>query len=203
MHALNRRENGTAIPGLHGRMGGVRRVSVVGNSGSGKSSLARRVAEAIGAPHVELDAIHHLRGWRPIDPDVFKGTIEEITSGENWVIDGNYRSVVVDGPVWARADTVVWLDLPRSTVMRQVIVRTLRRTARREVLWNGNREPLKNFWVWHPDSIIRWSWTQHARYEECYGQAMTSATFSHLEFVRLRSHALADEWIDGLGPAGN
>lgn len=26
-------------------------------------------------------------------------------------MDGNYRIAVVDGPVWARADTVVWIDL--------------------------------------------------------------------------------------------
>ena len=60
------------------------------------------------------------------------------------MIDGNYRTVVVDGPVWQRADTVVWLDLPRRIVMRQVVSRTFRRSILREELWNGNREPLRN-----------------------------------------------------------
>ena len=41
-------------------------------------------------------------------------------TGERWVIDGNYTSQVKD-LVWARADTVVWLDLPRRTVMRRII----------------------------------------------------------------------------------
>lgn len=40
-----------------------------------------------------------------------------------------------------RADLVVWLDLPRRSVMRQVVTRTVRRRFRREVLWNGNIEP--------------------------------------------------------------
>jgi RimJ/RimL family protein N-acetyltransferase len=113
---------------------------------------------------VELDAIHHLAGWEPIDPVTFAAEVDAIAQGEEWVIDGNYRTVVVDGPVWQRADTVVWLDLPRRTVMRQVISRTDRRSVRREELWNGNREPLRNLYAWDPHkSIIRWAWTQHAK----------------------------------------
>ncbi|MDQ6945427.1 MAG: adenylate kinase, partial [Actinomycetota bacterium] len=104
-------------------------MSVVGNAGAGKSVLAGRIAEALGVSHVELDAIHHLPGWQPIDPDEFiaRISISAIASTDGWVIDGNYPTVVVDGPVWQHADTVVWLDLPRRTVMRQVVTRTLRR----------------------------------------------------------------------------
>src|SRR3974390_3266895 len=105
----------------------MRRVSVVGNSGSGKTLFAGRLAQALGVPHIELDAIHHLPEWEPIDPDVFVSEVETLTAAEGWVIDGNYRTVVDDGPVWRRADTVVWIDLPRRVVMHQVIVRTLRR----------------------------------------------------------------------------
>ncbi|WP_299040308.1 hypothetical protein [uncultured Pseudokineococcus sp.] len=44
----------------------------------------------------------------------------------------------------ARADLLVWLDLPRAVVMRHVVRRTLRRRLRREVLWNGDVElPLR------------------------------------------------------------
>lgn len=46
----------------------VKRVSVVGNAGSGNSRLAERIAGILGVPGVELDAIHHLPGWEPIDP---------------------------------------------------------------------------------------------------------------------------------------
>jgi len=43
------------------------------------------------------------------------------------------------------------------TTMRQVTARTLRRRLRREVLWNGNREP--SLWTLciDPDHIIRWA----------------------------------------------
>ena len=175
----------------------VKRVSVVGNAGSGKTGLAGRIAAALGVPHVELDAIHHLPGWEPIDPDEFLLRVGEITSTDGWVIDGNYRTVVVDGPVWERADTVVWLDLPRRTVMRQVTSRTLRRIVRREELWNGNREPWRNLWAWDPyKSIIRWAWTQHGKYQDRFGSAMASPSFAHIDFVRLQSHEEVERWLE-------
>ncbi len=171
----------------------------MGNAGSGKSRLAQRIAETLGVPYFELDAIHHLAGWEPIDPEEFLVRLAEIAATQSWVIDGNYRTVVVDGPVWQRADTVVWLDLPRRTVMVQVTCRTLRRVVRREQLWNGNREPLRNLWSWDPHkSIIRWAWTQHAKYRSRFRSAMVSPSLGHIDFVRLKSHAEAERWLSNL-----
>lgn len=81
-----------------GEDGAVQWVSVVGNSGSGKSRLGARISELLGVAYVELDAIHHLPGWDPIDPDELLARITAITATEGWVIDGNYRTVVIDGP---------------------------------------------------------------------------------------------------------
>jgi adenylate kinase family enzyme len=179
----------------------VRRVSVVGNSGSGKSTLARQLSAVLGVPHVELDAIHHLPSWEPIDPDEFRTTVEEIVAADGWVVDGNYRAVVVEGPVWERADTVVWVDPPRSTVMRQLVGRTINRTVRREELWNGNRERWQNFWAWDPnESVIRWAWTHHDKYRQRFGTAMTSERYEHLDFVRLRSRGEVDRWLTAVSP---
>jgi adenylate kinase family enzyme len=172
---------------------------VVGNSGSGKSALARRIADALGVPYVELDAIHHLPNWEPINPGEFLARVDEATRGEGWVVDGNYRPVVVDGPVWQRADTVVWLDVPRRTVMAQVSWRTLRRVVTREKLWNGNREPWTNVLSWDPQkSIVAWAWASHHEYVDLYAAAMRSPAFAHLDFVRLTSHAEAQQWLESL-----
>lgn len=177
----------------------VRRISVVGSAGSGKSTLARRLAAILDVPHVEIDAIYHLPGWQELDRSELRSRLDELTTGDGWVVDGNYRECVVEGPVWARADTVIWLDLPRSVVMRQVVSRTLRRVLTREVLWNGNREPFRNLWAWDPNrSIIWWAWTQHGKYTDRYGSAMTSPTFAHLDFIRLSGHAEAEELLAAL-----
>jgi adenylate kinase family enzyme len=162
----------------------VRRVSVVGNSGSGKSTLARELARVLGVPHVELDSIFHQPGWEPLPAQEFQRAVAARAGEDGWVIDGNYSAV--RPIVWARADTVVWLDLPRRTVMRQVTWRTLRRALTRQELWNGNREPLVNFLSWVPEeSIISWAWHSHDKYRTRYAAAAADPAYGQLTFIRL------------------
>jgi adenylate kinase family enzyme len=162
----------------------VRRVSVVGNSGSGKSTLARQLAAVLGLPHLELDGVYHQPGWQPRPADDFRRAVETIAAGDSWVIDGNYSAV--RPLVWARADTVIWLDPPRRTVMRQIVWRTLRRAVGRQELWNGNRERLRNFFTWNQeDSVISWAWHSHAKYRTRYIAAAADPANSGLMFIRL------------------
>jgi adenylate kinase family enzyme len=174
----------------------------VGSSGAGKSTLARALARRLAVPYVELDAFMHQPRWRQRPDDEFMEEVEKATSGPAWVVDGNYQRFVVEGPVWRRADTVVWLDLPRRTVMRQVIARTVRRAVTREELWNGNREPISNFVSLDPDdNIILWSWVKYDEYVRRYLDAMADPRWNGISFVRLRSHAKARRWLDSIGPS--
>ena len=164
----------------------VRRVSVVGNSGSGKSTLARELAAILEVPHVELDGLNHQPGWEPLPKDEFRRVVAAKAAEDGWVIDGNYSTV--RPLVWARADTVAWLDLPKSTVMRQIVWRSLRRVGGRQELWNGNRERWRNFFSWDPEqSVISWAWHKHAEYRARYSAAAADPVNAHLRFVRLAS----------------
>jgi adenylate kinase family enzyme len=178
----------------------VRRVSVVGNSGSGKTTIAVAVAEVIGAPHLELDAVFHQPNWTPLDTETFRAKVGAFVAADAWVVDGNYNSV--RDLVWGRADTVVWLDLPRWRIMRQLTARTLRRMATRQELWNGNTEPWRNLCRLDPEqSILRWAWTQHDKYAERYRTAMHDPANAHLRFIRLTSPAAVARFVAGLRPA--
>ncbi|MGI8652668.1 MAG: AAA family ATPase, partial [Geodermatophilaceae bacterium] len=119
----------------------MRRVSVVGVSGSGKTTVARVLSARLNAPHIELDAIFHQPGWVGLDDEEFSRRVDEATMGDSWVVDGNYSRI--QEIVWSRADTVIVLDLPRWRVMSQLLVRTLRRGWTGQELWNGNRESLR------------------------------------------------------------
>jgi adenylate kinase family enzyme len=159
---------------------------VVGNSGSGKSTLARELAASLGVPHLELDGAFHQPGWEPLPKEEFRRLVTERTSQDGWVVDGNYS--VIRPIVWARADTVVWLDLPKRIVMWQVTRRTVSRAVTRKVLWNGNREPLSNFLSWVPEkSVISWAWHKHAKYRTQYAAAAADPANAHLTFIRLTS----------------
>jgi adenylate kinase family enzyme len=166
----------------------VRRVVVVGNAGSGKTTLGRAVAEALAVPFVELDSIYHQAGWRRLPVDEFRRQVGDLVAGDGWVLDGNYGDV--RELVWARADTVIWFDLPRWTVVRRVLFRTVRRGLARTPLWNGNRESLATLFKVAPDeSLVRWAWTQHAKYHKRYSAAATDPAYGHLTFVRIGSPA--------------
>jgi adenylate kinase family enzyme len=176
------------------------RVSVVGNSGSGKSVLGRALAARLGAAFVELDAIYHQSGWQPVPIEEFRAHVEAAIATGKWVVDGNYSAV--RDLVWMRADTVIVLDLPRRTVMRQVIWRTVRRVALRVELWNGNRERWRNLFARDPqESVIMWAWHRHAAYRKRYLAMANDPRWRHLTFVHIQSRKDIHRLLNSVNPA--
>ena len=172
-----------------------RRINVVGTSGAGKTTFARALAARLGLPCVELDALNWEAGWVEADHAVFRERVAAATAPDAWVLDGNYSRV--RDLVWAGADTLVWLDFPRSVITWRIVTRSLARIVRRTELWAGNRERLRQ--LFGRDSIIWWSISTYARRRREYPQLI--AGFGHLEVVRLRSPAAADRWLRTLPQA--
>jgi len=163
----------------------------VGTSGSGKTTLAGRAAEVLGIRHVEIDALYHGPDWTPRPS--FVEDVRAFAETPAWVTEYQYRAVK---PLLAgRADLLVWLDLPRSRVMRQVVGRTLRRRLRRIELWNGNLE--SSLWTFFTDRdhIVRWAWRMHAHTAERVAQLGIARP--DLVAVRLHSRAETHAWLAG------
>jgi adenylate kinase family enzyme len=162
--------------------------------------LAASLARTLGTVHVELDSIFHQPGWTPLSDEQFRAQVEAATAAETWVVDGNYS--VIRDITWGRADTVVWFDLPYLIVLARTVRRTVRRVVTRQELWNGNREPLSNLWSFNPErSIIAWTATRHRVYQRRYRAAEIDPQWGDLHFVRLRSRAEADAFLEGVGSA--
>lgn len=175
----------------------MRRISIVGGPGSGKTTLARALAQKLGGQHVELDSLFHMPGWQPRDRDDFRAAVREQTDGPCWVADGNYLSKVQD-IVWERADTIVWLDLPRRTVFPALLGRTLWRGALGVELWNGNKERLANLFNPNPeDNIFLWGLTHFPKYRRRYADAMVDPRWTRLRFLRFTSRGEVDRWLGG------
>jgi adenylate kinase family enzyme len=178
--------------------GPVQRVSVVGTSGSGKTAVSSELAARLGLPHFELDATYHQPGWNELPLDDYRAEVARLVAADAWVVDGNYS--VIQHLVWSRADTVVWIDLPRSLVMRRIIRRSVARVVTRQELWNGNRERWRNLLSLDPtQSVIAWAWTQHGKYHQRYGEAAADPAWAHLRFVRLRSPQDVKDFLAGQG----
>ena len=180
----------------------MRRVSVVGTSGSGKSTLGAALAGALGVEFLELDSVYHQAGWEPLPDPEFRRRVAAVAAGEGWVIDGGYSKV--RDIVWSRADTVVWLDLPKRTVMRRIVWRSFRRAASRAELWNGNRERWRNLFSWdEEESVIAWAWQTYGARRERYLAAMADPAYGRLCFVRLTSPAAVRRFLRSASSASS
>jgi hypothetical protein len=174
----------------------LRRVSVVGTSCSGKTYLALRLARILACPHVELDAIHWGPGWTSPTREAFRAAVAEAVAGDRWVVDGNYSEV--RDLVWARADTVVWLNLEFPLVFRRALLRTIRRVTSRERLFGGNVETFRGAFL-HKDGIPWWVIRTHGRRRRNYRVLLDE--HPHLKTVELRTPRDVNAFLRSLAHA--
>jgi adenylate kinase family enzyme len=171
----------------------MRRVSVIGTSGAGKTTFARRVADRLGVPHVELDALFWLPDWQEPDDEEFRAKVKaalDVPGG--WVADGNYSRLMPE--VLMQADTVVWLDLPMRTCLWRVTRRAVARARDGELMWGTNREPWSR--VVGRQSLAWWVITTHGQRRRANESRLADPAFAHLRMHRFRSNVAAEAWLD-------
>ena len=173
-----------------------KRILVVGPPGSGKTTTAAEIARRTGTPHVEFDALYWEPNWTVAEPEVFRARITAAVAGERGIVDGNYFSSSHD-ITWPRADTIVWLDLPRLTTVRRVVWRTGSRAVRGTELWSGNRESLRM--MFKRDEIVRFAWREYPKYRRRYATLMHDPEWTHQRWVRLQSPRAVRAWVSVLG----
>lgn len=173
---------------------GLGRVLLAGTTGSGKTTLGRRLGDLWGIAYTELDGLYHGPGWTPRAS--FLDDVRALVSEDTWITEWGYGDQGAVPVLGERAHLVVWLDLPRRTARTRLVRRTLLRRIRGEELWNGNVErPLHTF-VTDPDAnILRWEMRSHRRWRERMPEV--ERTYPHLCIVRLRSPAQVRAWLDG------
>lgn len=90
------------------------RISIVGGSGTGKSTLCDILSKELNLPAIHLDAINFNANWEEIDKEERDKIIFARTSEDKWIIDGNYNKTLKKR--FERADLIIWLDY--STIMQ-------------------------------------------------------------------------------------
>lgn len=166
------------------------RVSVIGTSGSGKTTFAAELARRLGCRHIDLDAINWQADWKDLnahDPEEFRRRVAAAVADDAWVCCGNYGKV--RDLVQARATHLVWLDYPRALVMARVLKRSFVRAWTGDELWpgTGNRETFAR-WL-DKEHPIRWAWDTYADRKRRYGAMMADPALA-----RLSRHRMTRPW---------
>jgi len=177
------------------------RIIVVGTTGSGKTTMASRLAGRLHLPHIELDALHWEPNWTHVTDDELRRRIEASTRPDAWVVDGNYS--VTRDVTWPRAQAVVWLDYPLWTVFRQLWRRIWKRWLTRELLWGNNREHLWiHFKLWSDESLIKWLFKTYWRRKKQYPLLFVKPEYAHLKVFQLKTPKEAEAWFNSLDEYG-
>lgn len=158
------------------------RITVVGNCGSGKTTLAKAIAQRRGVPFIPVDEALWKPGWVIREDDEVERILAGAMADDAWVSDGNLGSR--SRYVLPRLDTVVWLDYPRHLVMRRLLARTVRRAWTKEELFSGNREGWRHSFA-SKESILPYAWQAHGMYRARYAELFADPAHAHLTRIRL------------------
>lgn len=101
------------------------KVHILGPAGSGKTTLARLLAERIDAPWYELDLVAYEQGSGPKRALVDRhANLRTILAQDRWITEGIYLWWAE--AVFEAADLVIWLDLPWRVTAWRIVARHVR-----------------------------------------------------------------------------
>jgi adenylate kinase family enzyme len=105
----------------------MKRISIIGNGGSGKSTFANKLGRLLNRPVIHLDKEFWLPGWKErfFEREDWLNHQRGMTLGESWIIDGDYRDGIAIR--LEHADTVIFFDVPAWKCTLRVLKRTLNR----------------------------------------------------------------------------
>jgi adenylate kinase family enzyme len=89
----------------------MKRAVVIGNSGGGKSTLARRLGSAWQCDPVEVDGLLWQPGWQLTPAETYHAEHARLIAAESWIIDGLGRLDSIPARL-ARATDIILVDLP-------------------------------------------------------------------------------------------
>ena len=172
----------------------IKRVLIYGVTGSGKTTLAKRLAERTGIPWHSVDDLTWEPDWVQVPIPEQTRRIEAICSEESWILDtayGHWLSV----PLGA-AQLIVTLDYPSWRSFGRLVWRTLRRIVDKSAICNGNHESLKT--MLSSDSILLWHFKSFQRKRDRMAQWAQSK--SGPTVVRIQTPKQLEDWINSIEP---
>jgi len=102
------------------------RIYIIGNSASGKTSLAKKLSKILKIKSYDLDDFYWQKKFtKKRNKAEVEKLVKKITHNKKWIIEGVYSSCVTCS--LDKADLIIWLDYPFHVIAWQLIKRQIRR----------------------------------------------------------------------------
>ncbi len=126
----------------------MRKISIIGSGGAGKSTLAKRLSSKLNIPLYHLDSLFWKPGWIETERSEWIRIQKKLCKGAEWIMDGNYGGTMqirLDA-----SDTVIFLDFNRFFCLYRAVYRYVKYYGRsRPDMAEGCNEQLDlNFIKW-------------------------------------------------------
>lgn len=104
------------------------KIALMGYAGSGKTFLAKYLAEKLNMPVMHLDEVKYTKEWKPIPDEMVLPIVSDFLQKNDWILDGNYTYLFQKERLDA-ADKIILLLLPRIPCLLRCIRRRKDRRA--------------------------------------------------------------------------
>ena len=101
----------------------MRRILIIGNAGSGKTTFAMQLAEKLNLPLVHLDKLYWCGNWEHLSRDEFDAVLQTELEKPEWIIDGNFNRTIPHRLQYC--DTVFYFDLPTIACLAGITKRII------------------------------------------------------------------------------
>ena len=161
-----------------------KKISIIGASGSGKTSLGKALSNKFGYPMLDVDDIYWLPGWIKAEDSIIREKLKRHLSQEEWIVTGNATTLSRE-LIWPNIDVLVWLDFPLRTLLWRGFKRGIHCLIFSKEICNGNFETLERFLG--KKSILLWIYSTFNRRKQEYEKIFLTKPYP-CKYIRIKTN---------------
>ncbi|MGF1591091.1 MAG: adenylate kinase [Pleurocapsa sp.] len=168
----------------------MKKVAVFGNTGAGKSTLSKKLAEITDLPLYALDKIQYKSGGEEVKYQDYRQIHNQILKSDKWIIDG----YGCKDTLWSRlkaADTLIYIDLPLFIHFVWVSKRLIKGLFNNPEGWPENSPVFKSSFNSYRTLIVCHR-VLTPKYREYVGQTDEVKNIYHLKSIKSIAQFIAE-----------
>lgn len=137
-----------------------KKIAIIGNAGSGKTTLAFALHKKLHLPVIHLDQYYWLPNWQRVDFEIFNAQHEKLCKTESWIMEGSFSKTFPTR--LAHADVIIFIDLPRRICIWRILKRAISYYGK--VIPGNPAQCKQNIFSFKFLEFLQWTWEHNKRH---------------------------------------